>query len=200
MREPFADFIRKALPEDALLITCGLPATWKTETSAEIARMMGYPILRTDMVRLEVLKDLDIFDNSVASNMHNRERVYDEVFRKANEIIKKGRGLIIDATFVVGALRRRAAEIAWANNKMFVILETSCPREISIGRIMRRTRENYESNAITEQAYINNERKWENVDVPAIKNEYTSLTILHLVVDTSRDESKGWYIIGSREI
>ncbi|MDP6155779.1 MAG: ATP-binding protein [Candidatus Thermoplasmatota archaeon] len=200
MREEFADFIHNKLPKDALLITCGLPATWKTETSAEIAKIMGYPILRTDLVRLEVLKDLDIFDNRVASNMDNRKRVYDEVFGRANEIIKRGNGLIIDATFVVAVLRRRAAKIACANKKMFVILETSCPREVSIARIMRRTRENYESNALTEQAYVNNEKKWEKIDISSIKKEYPGIAILHLTVDTTRDEPEGWYVVGSSKL
>ena len=200
MHEAFANFIQKELPEDALLITCGLPATWKTETSAEIAKMKGYPILRTDLVRLEVLKDLDIFDNRVASNMENRKRVYDEVFGRANEIIRKGGGLIIDATFVTGALRRRAAEIARANEKTFVILETRCPREVSISRIMRRTKENYESNALTEQAYVNNERKWEDVDISSMKEEFPGLTIRHLTVDTTGDEPEEWFVIGAGEI
>jgi len=200
MREAFADFIQQKLPKDSLLITCGLPATWKTETSAEIAKMKFYPVLRTDMVRLEVLKDLDIFDNRVASNMDNRKRVYDEVFRRAGEMVKKENGLIIDATFVTRELRLRAAEIALKHGCLFVILQTSCPREVSIARIMRRTKENYESNALTEQAYVNNERKWEDVDVSSIKNEYPGIAILHLTVDTTRDEPEGWYIVGATNL
>ena len=196
MRTAFMGFIERELPEDALLITCGLPATWKTETSAEISRIKGFPILRTDMVRLDVLANLDIFDNEVASNMDNRKRVYDEVFRRADEMVKEGNGLIIDATFVTRELRLRAAGIASKNDKKFVILETRCPREVSIARISRRTKEKYESNALTEQAYTNNEKKWENVDRSILKKEYPDLGILHLVVDTTADEPEGWYVIG----
>jgi len=182
------------------LITCGLPATWKTETSAEISRIKGFPILRTDMVRLEVLANLDIFDNEVASNMDNRKRVYHEVFRRADEMVKKGNGLIIDATFVTRELRLRAAGIASKNDKTFVILETRCPREVSIRRISRRTKEKYESNALTEQAYINNEKKWEKVDLSVLKNEFPDLGILHLVVDTAMDDPEGWFVIGMKRI
>jgi len=194
------DFVDKELPEDVLLITCGLPATWKTETSAEISKLKGFPILRTDMVRLEVLANLDIFDNKVASNMDNRTRVYDEVFRRADEIVKKGNGLIIDATFVTRELRLRAAGIASKNDRTFVILETSCPREVSIRRISRRTKEKYESNALTEQAYTNNEKKWEGVEISVLKKEFPDLGILHLVVDTTADEPEGWYVIGRNMI
>ncbi|HAZ31919.1 MAG TPA: hypothetical protein DCY61_04395, partial [Dehalococcoidia bacterium] len=62
MREPFARFIEAELGPGILLITCGLPGSWKTETAEEVSKIKGYPIIRTDLVRLEVLKGEDIFD------------------------------------------------------------------------------------------------------------------------------------------
>ncbi|MCK4387552.1 MAG: ATP-binding protein, partial [Dehalococcoidia bacterium] len=155
MKEPFGKFIQAELRDNILLITCGLPGTWKTETSEEISKIKGYPIVRTDLVRKEVLKNEDIFDEEVASNMDKRTMVYDETFRRAAETVKKGNSVIIDATFVTQLLRRRAAEIAAKYNKTLVILQTHCPQKVAIGRILRRTRESYESNALTEQAYLN---------------------------------------------
>jgi len=143
-----------------LLITCGLPGTWKTETSEEISKIKGYPILRSDLIRLEVLKGENVFDEKVASDMSKRTAVYDEVFRRADGVLEKGGSVILDATFVTQALRRRAAEIAAKHNKTLVILQTHCPQEVSIARILRRTQENYESNALTEQAYLNNKKKF----------------------------------------
>ena len=61
MREPFHDYIRNELGQDPVLIACGLPASYKTETTEVIARLKGYPILRTDLLRLEVLKNKDMF-------------------------------------------------------------------------------------------------------------------------------------------
>ena len=69
MRAPFSEFIKKELGPGTLLITCGLPGTWKTETSEEISKIKGYPILRSDLIRLEVLKNEDVFDEKVAENM-----------------------------------------------------------------------------------------------------------------------------------
>ena len=157
MKEPFASFIKTQLSPRTLLITCGLPASYKTETAEEISKIKGYPILRSDLIRLEVLKNEDIFDIKVAGNMNKRLSVYDEVFRRADETAAKSKdGLILDATFVTQELRRRAAEIAAKNNMTFVILQTSCPQEVSIARIKRRTKEKYESNALTEEAYLAN--------------------------------------------
>ena len=179
-----------------MLITCGLPGTWKTETSEEISRIKGYPILRSDLIRLEVLKGEDIFDEKVASDMSRRTRVYDEMFRRADEALEKGDSVILDATFVTQSLRRRAAGIAAKRNKAFVILQTHCPQEVSIARILRRSKETYESNALTEQAYLNNKRKFEEVDVDDLKQVFPDLSIVHLTVDTQYDEPEDWYIIG----
>jgi predicted kinase len=196
LREPFVKFIESELGADILLVTCGLPGTWKTETSEEISKIKGYPILRSDLIRLEVLKGENIFDEKVASDMSKRTAVYDEVFRQAGEALTKGSSVILDATFVTQSLRRRAAEIAAMHNKTFVILETHCPQEVAIARILRRTQENYESNALTEQAYLNNKRKFEEVDVDELKRLYPELNILHLTVDTQYDPPDDWYIIG----
>ncbi|MBA7506918.1 hypothetical protein ES706_05633 [subsurface metagenome] len=196
MKEPFAEFIQAELKDNILLITCGLPGTWKTETSEEISKINGYPIVRTDLVRKEVLKNEDIFDEEVASNMDKRTMVYDETFRRAAETVKKGNSVIIDATFVTQLLRRRAAEIAAKYNKTLVILQTDCPQEVAIGRILRRTRESYESNALTEQAYLNNKKKFELVDLDDLKKLNPNLNIIHLTVDTRHDPPEDWYITG----
>lgn len=196
MKEPFAKFIESELGAGVLLITCGLPGTWKTETSEEISKIKGYPILRTDLIRREVLKSEDIFDEKVAANMDKRTMVYDEIFRQADEILGKGDSVILDATFVTQSLRRRAAAIAAKRNKTFVILQTHCPQEVAIARILKRTKEDYESNALTEQAYLNNKKRFEEVDLDDLKQLNPELNIIHLTVDTQYDSPEDWDIIG----
>jgi len=197
LREPFRQFIEAELGSGFVLIACGLPGTWKTETTEEVARVTGYLLLRTDLIRLELLQNEDVFDEKVAGNMDKRTMVYNEMFRRAEEILaNNGKGVILDATFVTQALRRRAAAIAAEHNLRFVILQTDCPQEASIRRILARTRENYESNALTEQAYLNNKKKFEAVDLDDLKSLYPELGIVHLIVDTSQDPPEDWYVIG----
>jgi hypothetical protein len=174
-----------------------LPGTWKTETSEEVSKIKGYQSLRSDLIRLEVLKNENVFDVKVAGNMSKRMSVYDEVFRRADDLAGKNvPGIILDATFVTQDLRRRAAEIAAKHNMTFTILQTSCPEEVSIARIQRRTKEKYESNALTVEAYLANKSKFEPVDIEDLKKNYPTLKIMHLTVDTCRDNPEGWYVIG----
>jgi len=196
LREPFAEFVKTELKPGTLLITCGLPGTWKTETSEEISKIKGFPILRSDLIRLEVLKGEDVFAEKVASNMSKRLSVYDELFRRAEALVQKSKNIILDATFVTQELRRRAAEIAAKHNMTFVILQTHCSEEVSLARILRRTKEDYESNALTREAYFNNKKKFEPVDLDDLKERYPQLKIVHLTVDTEYDPPEDWYIIG----
>jgi hypothetical protein len=122
------------------------------------------------------------------------------MFKRADETLKKDNGVILDATFVTQELRRRAAKIAAEQNKIFVILQTNCSKDASINRILKRTKENYESNALTEQAYLNNLKSFENVDLNDIKGLYPNLKIVHLTVDTELDEPEDWYIIDMKKI
>ena len=195
MREPFKEFMERELGTETVLIACGLPASYKTETTEVIARIKGYQILRTDLIRLDVLKNEDIFDEKVASNMEKRKKVYDEMFRMADALAGEGKGVILDATFVTQSLRRRAAEVAARHNKVLVIQQTQCPEEVSLKRISKRTKENYESNALTKQAYLNNKNKFELVDLDDLKERFPGLTVDHLLIDTTSDSEEEWFVI-----
>ena len=194
MKEPFAEFIEAELPSVFLLIACGLPGSWKTETTEEVAKIKSCKLLRTDLIRLEVLKNEDVFDAKVAGNMDKRTLVYDEMFRQADEALNSGSCVVLDATFVTQSLRQRAAAIAAGHNVTFIIQQTDCPQEVSIRRILARTKENYVSNALTEEAYLNNKKKFEAVDPDSLKKLYPKLDIIHLTVDTSKEPPEEWYI------
>jgi len=199
LKEPFRKFIETELGSGFVLIACGLPGTWKTETTEEVAKITGYPLLRTDLIRLEVLKNEDVFDEKVASSMDKRTLVYDEMFRQADESLDNNDGVILDATFVTQSLRRHAAAIAAKHNLRFVILQTDCPQEVSIRRILARTKEDYVSNALTEEAYLNNKRRFEAVDLNDLKSSYPNLDIIHLIVDTTHELPEDWYVIGTEK-
>jgi len=196
LKEPFTKFIKDGLKPGFLLIACGLPGTWKTETTEEVAKIKGGKLLRTDLIRLEVLKNEDVFDEKVAGNMNKRTAVYDEMFRQADEALNNGEVVILDATFVTQSLRQQAAAIAAKHNVTFVILQTSCPQEVSIKRILNRTKENYVSNALTEKAYLDNKKQFEAVNLDDLKKRYPKLNVVHLTVDTWYDPPGKWYIIG----
>jgi predicted kinase len=117
------------------------------------------------------------------------------MFSRANDLASQGKGVIMDASFISQKLRMRAAEVAAQNSKTFVIQQTQCPEEYSLNKISKRTKDNYESNALTPQAYFNNKERFEPVDLDEIKARFPNLSIVHLVVDTASDAEDEWYVI-----
>jgi predicted kinase len=195
MERGFVEVIQSEIPEDSVLISAGLPGSYKSPVMEEIAKLKEFQILRSDMIRLEVLKGEDIFDNKVASNPENRRKVYDEMFRQGAEILKTStKGLILDATFFTQELRSKAAELAQKANRTFVIAECVCTEEKSIERILKRTEENYESNALTREAYLNNKALFQPVDIKDLKKRFKSVRMIHLTINTEHDILPDWTI------
>jgi predicted kinase len=195
MKRDFSKVIESEIPKGSLLISVGLPGSWKSPVTEEIARLRGFRILRSDVIRLEVLKGEDIFDNKVASDPDRRKKVYEEMFRQAEIALKKTQdGLILDATFFTQELRSRAAELAEKANRAFVIAECVCTEEKSIERISKRTKENYESNALTREAYLNNKALFQPIDTADLKKRFRTLPIIYLTVDTEQNTPSDWKI------
>ena len=195
METGFPEAIASEVPGDCLLISVGLPGSWKSPVTEEIAKMKGFEILRSDFIRLEVLKGKDIFNEKVASSQENRRMVYEEMFNRAEAMLKEGiGGLILDATFFTQELRSRAAKLAQGASKPLVIAECVCTEEASIRRILKRTKEDYESNALTRQAYLNNKKVFEPVDIDELKRDYTDLPVIQLTIDTEFDDPPRWRV------
>jgi predicted kinase len=195
MDKDFVKVIDSEIPKDSVLISVGLPGSWKSPVTEEIAKRKGFQILRSDLIRLDVLKGLDVFDNKVASDPENRKKVYDEMFRQAAEALKAStKGLVLDATFFTQELRSKAAELAQGANRTFVIAECVCTEEKSIERILKRTKENYESNALTREAYLNNKALFQPVDINDLKKRFRKVRMIHLTIDTEYDSLPDWKI------
>ena len=195
MEKTFVEVIESEIPKDSVLISVGLPGSWKSPVTEEIAKMRNLQILRSDMIRLEVLKGEDIFDNKVASDPERRKRVYEEMFRRAEAALRTEKsGLILDATFFTQELRRRAAELAERFHRTFVIAECVCTEEKSIERILKRTKDNYESNALTREAYLNNKALFQPVNIDDLNKRFRTLPIIHLTIDTEYDTPPRWKI------
>jgi predicted kinase len=187
--------IQSEIPKECVLISVGLPGSWKSPVTEEIARLKGFQVLRSDIIRLEILKGEDIFDNKVASDPNKRKKVYEEMFRQAEDALKTiQEGLILDATFFTQELRARAAELAEKAHRTFIIAECVCTEEKSIERILKRTKENYESNALTKEAYLNNKAMFQPINTVDLKKKFKRLPIIYLTIDTEYDVPVDWKI------
>jgi predicted kinase len=182
---PLKIYISEHLQDGFLLISCGLPGTGKSTAVEAVHKIRGGVLLQSDVIRREMMKDLDVTDPKVAADMKQRETVYEELFKRADEAFNnQEKNVIMDATFITQELRRRAATLAAWHKTALVIVETVCPEEVGLGRILGRNKATSISNALTAEAYNSNKNKWEDVDLDDLKTLYPELNLRHITVDT----------------
>lgn len=110
-----------------LYIIVGLPATGKTEAAKMLADKTGASILNED----DILREL--FPEPTHSR-EERQEVYDEMFRRARELLKFGEKVILDATFISKANRDKARGLS----EDYKIIEVTAPEDQIKKRLEKR--------------------------------------------------------------
>jgi predicted kinase len=113
----------------ALVVLSGLPASGKSLFAQKLSARTGLPIVSTDAVRRA------LFTKRTYSGAESA-RVYDTCLRLASSALRKGGGVIIDATNLQEKTRRRWAELASSLDAKFVLVVLTA-EEDEIARRMR---------------------------------------------------------------
>ncbi|MCD6434584.1 MAG: AAA family ATPase [Candidatus Diapherotrites archaeon] len=113
-----------------LVILCGLPSTGKTILAKALSKKIDAVHLSTDAIR----KDLFPKPQYTAKE---KILVYEKMFEKADNLLRIGESVILDATFFKEFLRKKAQGIAEKNNAKFILIETKC-REETVKRFFER--------------------------------------------------------------
>jgi aminoglycoside phosphotransferase family enzyme/predicted kinase len=136
----FAD--RYAAPWLAPLVICvgGLAGTGKTTLARALAEILGAEVLRTDEIRREIFGagpySAEVHGGSYAPEA--RERVYDEMFKRAAALHSHRISIVLDGTFSMAAQIRKGSDLATDSGAVFLAIECVCPPEVARERISRR--------------------------------------------------------------
>ncbi|MCS7119894.1 MAG: ATP-binding protein [Nitrososphaerota archaeon] len=147
-----------------LIIICGLPGTGKSTLAKLLAGEMGADVLRTDIIRNEMFKEatLDevlmstdpmqynleqVFNGQrvIPSEYQNmiwrqKQMVYDELLRRTESLLRRGRTVILDGTFYRRDLRNQLYLMAKAEGVPAYVIECRCPIRILRYRFNMRQR------------------------------------------------------------
>lgn len=167
-----------------LLIACGLPGSGKSRLSLRLREVWPLIHLRSDIERKR------LFGLSEQAHTASRpnggiyfpqatEWTYDRLYRLADLILAGGYDVLVDATFIVRARRRRFAELARRHGAGFAILALEAPLEVLRERIKRRLAQGSDPSEADLQVL---ERQYSNCE-PLGPEECTCA----LRIDTSRD-------------
>jgi predicted kinase len=146
-----------------LAVVCGPPGTGKTTIAEWIARNRDARLIRTDVVRGDVVDDPEYTEDE-------RKRVYESVFRRIQTGLEDRSSVVADGTFDRREYRERARHITADAGVPFELVRVTCDPETVERRIERR--ENDESDATVENYH-------------EIRDGFDPVTDPHLRIDNS---------------
>jgi len=164
---------RRPLLPPVVVAMSGLVASGKSTVAKAVARDIASPIVLSDHTR----------DALVSGHAHGAdagaalerafapgfpEEVYTEVLRRAEQVLRSSRPVVIDGCFGTRAWRARVRELAQKAGVPFLFVECRCPRELAWARLRERAQEA----AVPVRAWIDLyeqfEKEWEPVsELPA---------------------------------
>jgi uncharacterized protein len=111
----------------AIVAVGGLIGAGKSTLAGALGRSLGVPALDTDRARKALA---GVAPGSRASaDAYTEEftrRTYDELFRRADVVLRSGRGVVLDASFRDHVARMRARELAMRHGRPFRFIEAVC--------------------------------------------------------------------------
>jgi predicted kinase len=155
-----------------VLVIGGLAGTGKTTLAMALAEALGAELLRTDVIRQELFgsgphaakTDGGIYRREA------RERVYDEVFRRAAALHSDRISVVLDGTFSTLDLLCKARELAVDLRSVFLAIECVCRPETAHERIKQRVAEARDVSDARPEIHDIQRMRWESwpADIPQV--------------------------------
>jgi len=112
-----------------LVVVCGLQGVGKTVVAKYIADKTGSCLLRTDVIRKELIRILRYTEEEM-------QRIYAEMFLRAEKQLSLT-GVVLDATFYRQDNRMQARKIADKTGNEFILVEVVCYNNEVVRQRMR---------------------------------------------------------------
>lgn len=118
-----------------VLIVGGLSGTGKSTLAAALAEALGAELLRTDVIRKELLAEEIGQDHY---SLESRQRVYGELFARTSHFHADGVSVVLDGTFSSRQSVAAATQVAVQPGTELLTIECVCPPEVARERIRQR--------------------------------------------------------------
>jgi aminoglycoside phosphotransferase family enzyme/predicted kinase len=143
----------------ALLIVCGLVGSGKSTIARSIGARTGYQILNSDVIRKQ-LAGIPLTSHSTegyGKGLYNESfnaLTYDTLLKQAEECLKSGRGVIVDATFKDPQDRRKFMELSSRLPVPVLFVECRASEEKALERLKQRQQRTAEVSDATVAVYL----------------------------------------------
>ncbi len=173
-------------PTPSLFITTGLVGSGKTALSKALAGRMGLVVLSSDVTRKRLAQmpatehRFEEYDSGIYSPDFSR-KTYDALMAEAKSILAEGGSVIMDASFIKAAERKKAKALAEEMNASFYILECKPDEETIRQRLNQRLEKGSVSDGRWKIYEIQKGQFEPVVEVPPQK---------HVIIDTAQPIDK----------
>jgi uncharacterized protein len=163
-RQEAADYLQlaggyaQAISPPLLLVVCGLTGSGKSTLAEVVAGELGLEWLQTDAIRRELGSrpggaeerargsNEDLLDGQAGGRDYSvdryapeqRQRVYDELLSKTDDLLADGLSVLLDGTFADAEQRRRVAGLADRRGATLHFLHCECPASVALQRVAER--------------------------------------------------------------
>jgi predicted kinase len=165
-----------------LILMAGLTGTGKSVLAKSLAPRIGADIIRTDILRKEILhmapadRHPEAFGKGIYSDEITR-KTYDRALELASEKLAEGKSVIIDASYKSRADRQEALAAAERLKADFFVIECMCPENIIKERLDLRMSDKGEASDGRWEIYLAQKQAFERItEIP--ENS-------HIIIDTS---------------
>lgn len=150
-----ADRQSRELGQPLLVLVGGLMGTGKSTLARALAEELGSDVLQTDVIRQERLGASPRPANFGADHYRReqRQRVYDELFEAAREIVSTDRSVVLDGSFLDAAWREQADMLARRKGAAFLAIRCVCPPDEARRRIRQRAAEGTDASEARVELY-----------------------------------------------
>ena len=127
-----------------LWVVCGRPATGKSSLAKEIAKAFSIPVFASDQIR----KTDDTFKKGLAPSsgeapysLERRQHVYGHLLARAQDTLRAGKSVILDAMFSLEKWRDDARRLAEDRDSNIIFIECVCRERTAKARLKSREEE-----------------------------------------------------------
>src|SRR5918996_525864 len=143
----------------ALLIVCGLAGSGKSTIARTLGACTGYQMLNSDVIRKQ-LAGIPLTTHSTeeyGKGLYNRSfnaLTYDTLLKQAEECLKSGKGVIVDATFKDPKDRRQFMDLASKLRIPWLFIDCRASEKKTLERLKKRQQRTDEVSDATVAVYL----------------------------------------------
>jgi len=123
-----------------IVLGAGLPGVGRSTRLKILAKKIKAKVLDSDIIRKEIFKKLDYRQKA-------KLKVYQEMMKRAEKILKSGQSVILDATFSKKIYQQLAINLAKRLKVNYFLIEFYCSDKIAKQRLLKRAKEKSVSQA-----------------------------------------------------